>query len=464
MNPLILATCILTALVSTGESSDIQNVAPVREYPMSGAELAIWNDPDFQRRFVDSYIAATDIEPRVTENEREQMLEILELISADDKDKAVELLRKFGTAASSAVFDFTLGNIYLQNERLDQAAANYEVAVRKYRKFRRAWKNLALVHVRRNDYEKALPALTQVIELGGGDAITYGLLGFSYSSVGNELSAESAFRMATLLDPQAMDWKMGLARSLFKQHRYADASALCEALIAAEPERADLWLLQANAFIGLEQPLKAAENFQLVDQLGKSTADSLTGLADIYVNSELFGLAVDSYRRALQMDPQGKLDRAVRAARVLTAQGALPESRQLIEAIEASCGETLEDEDKKGLLKLRARLAVAEGAGDEEASVLEQIVELDPLDGEALILLGQHSRRAENFEQAVFYFERAAGIEGFEADAKVRHGQLLVGQGKYAEALPLLRRAQDLRPRESVQKYIEQIERVSQGR
>ena len=119
---------------------------------------------------------------------------------------------------------------------------------------------MALIYIRQSDFPKALPALTRVVELGGADSLTYGLLGFAYASVEDHLAAESAYRMAILMDPQTLDWKMGLARSLFKQERYAEAVALCDRLIADHPDRADLWLLQANAFIGLKQPLKAAEN------------------------------------------------------------------------------------------------------------------------------------------------------------------------------------------------------------
>ncbi len=434
------------------------------DFSLRASDLALWNSPEFRRRFIDSYIAETDIEPRVTADEREQMLKVLELISGDDMDDAVALLNKYRNAASSAVFDFTLGNIYFQRELLEQAAANYTEAVRKYPKFRRAWKNLGLIHVRREEYAKALPALSRVIELGGGDSVAYGLLGFAYSNTGNDLAAETAFRMATLLDAETMDWKMGLARSLFKQKRYADAASLCGTLIEDEPERTDLWLLQANAYIGLGQPLRAAENFEMVGELGGATRDSLNGLADIYVNEGLFDLAVQAYLGALEKDPRAGIDRPLRATRVMTAQGAFDETVAMLDGIETLRGGELEPGDQKDLLKIRARLAVAQGAGDEEARVLEQIVELDPLDGEALILLGQHSRRSGDLEQAVFYFERAAGIEAFEADAKVRHAQLLVGQRKYPEALALLRRAQDLKPRQHVQDYLEQVEQASKSR
>jgi tetratricopeptide (TPR) repeat protein len=289
-------------------------------------------------------------------------------------------------------------------------------------------------------------------------------LGFAYSSVENNLAAESAYRMAILFDPVTVDWKMGLARSLFKQERYGEAVTLCGTLIADYPDRADLWMLQANAYIGLNQPLKAAENYEFVDRLGKSTADSLNMLGDIYINEELFEMAVNCYIRALEKNPQGSIERMMNAARILTARGAIAETKHMLGRIEAVRGDQLETEDRKNILKLRARIVVAEGAGDEEARVLEDIVALDPLDGEALILLGQHSNRAGDAEKAVFYYERAAAIEKYEADAKVRHAQLLVGKGKYEEALPLLRRAQQIKPSDNIQEYLEQVERVAKSR
>ncbi len=313
-------------------------------------------------------------------------------------------------------------------------------------------------------FEKALPALTRVIELGGSDSLTYGLLGFAYSSVENHLSAESSFRMAVLLDPATIDWKMGLARSLFKQERYAEAVSLCDSLISGNPDRADFWLLQANAYIGLNQPLKAAENYELVDRIGKSTIDSLNMLGDVYINEGLYEMAVDAYIRAMGKGTQYKIERAIRAAKALTARGEIKETRKLIDSIKALHGGQLSTEENKDLLKLRARLAVAEGSGGEEARVLEEIVGLDPLDGEALILLGQHSNRNGDTERAVFYYERAANIEKYEADARVRHAQLLVGMGKYDEALPLLRKAQQLKPRDDVLKYMEQVERIAKPR
>lgn len=428
--------------------------------------LKVWNSPDFQKQFAESYMAETEIEPRVTMEEREQMQEILALISSD---KLLEAAGKLEgeiqrNPAVSAVYDFTLANIYFQQEDYDKAAGIYETAVEKFPKFRRAWKNLGLIYTRNGDYEKAVPALTKVVELGGSDSISYGLLGFAYTNTGKFLSAESAYRMAILLDPETMDWQMGLARSFFKLERYADAVALCQKLVEEHPDRTDLWLLQANAYIGSEQPLKAAEIYELVDQMGQSSPESLNMLGDIYINEKLYSLAADAYLRAMDTTKSNNPDRAVRSAKILVARGAFEETKALIAKIQSKFGGKMNDMSRKELLKMEARIAVAEGGGDEEVRVLKEIVELDPLDGEALILLGQHYGRHDDKEKAEFYYERAANIDKYEADAKVRHAQLLVQHGQYHEALPLLRRAQQVEPRENIQEYMEQVERVAKGR
>ncbi len=432
-----------------------------RDYSLHGGDTNLWRDPDFQRRFVESYLAETDIEPRVNIDETESLQKIAESISDGRMDRAIARLKKDGGPKASAVFDFTLGNIYFQQEEFELAAAAYNIAVDKYPKFRRAWKNLGLIHVRQGEHRAAGYAFTQVIELGGGDALTYGLLGFAYTNTDKPIAAESAYRMATLLDPLTLDWKLGLARSFFKQRRYGDAATLCGELIADQPNSADLWLLQGNAFIGMNQPLRAAENFEFVERLGASTPASLNNLGDIYINEKLFELAVTAYVRAMELDREGDVSRAVRAAGSLTANAAFDDVRRLIAAIEDLHGDLLLPAERKNLLKIKSRIAVAQGMGGEEAEILKEIVEMDPLDGDALVLLGDHSARYENVEEAIFYYERAAGIDGFEARAKKSHGQLLVTQGRYSDALPLLRRVVFLEPTDGLKVYIDQVERLA---
>jgi tetratricopeptide (TPR) repeat protein len=311
-----------------------------------------------------------------------------------------------------------------------------------------------------------------MIVLGGGDAYSYGLLGYAYAAKFDFQPAEAAYRNALLLQPDNTEWRLGLTRCVFKQEKFEDAATLLNELIGRYPDQADFWLLQAHTFLGMKQPLKAAQNLEAVDALGKSTLDSLNTLGDLYAaEGNLMDLAARAYARAIDLDPKQPPARAIRAAEILAAYGALPQAREVA--------------DRRKLLKLEARLAMAEGGGSAESSaataavqaanaaniqaanaadILEEIVKLDPLDGEALMLLGQHYSRQNQPDRAIFFYERAESIAKYEEPAKLRHGQLLVGMGRYADAVPLLRQVQEKTPRDDVARYLEQVERMAKAR
>jgi tetratricopeptide (TPR) repeat protein len=353
--------------------------------------------------------------------------------------------------------------MYFQKDQPEPAADRYRLATAKFPSFRRAWKNLGLVSVRLGRHDEAIKALSRLIELGGGDGLSYGLLGYSYSATGQFVSAESAYRNAVLLQSDLLDWKLGLAQSLLKQRKYAETTSLCDELIERYPDRADFWLLQANAFIGLGQPLKAAEDFEMAARMGKATPQSLYTLGDIYANQSLYDLAGRAYARAIEAAPDQDLERPVRSVEILAQRDALPQSRLLLAKVRETFASTLDEAGRTRLLRLEARLAVADGQGGQAVESLEQIVAIDPLDGEALMLLGQHYGRANEIDRAIFYYERAESLEPFEADAKVRHAQLLVARSQYRDAVPLLKRAQELKPRDEVARYLEQVERIARA-
>jgi tetratricopeptide (TPR) repeat protein len=436
-------------------------LAPARAADDPAPDL--WKDPAFQKAFLGSYGVQSELEPKLTQIELQQMQKILPLMDTDS-DAAVRRLQSLAKPNASAVFDFTLGNLAFQKDQPEEAEAHYRVAVSKFPNFRRALRNLGLIQVRLGQYDDAVRSLSRVIELGGGEGLTYGLLGYAYAATGQALSAESAYRNAVLLQPDLLDWKVGLAQTLLKQQKHAEAAALCGELLERDPERTDLWLLQAGAYVGLGQPLKAAENYEILRRMGKSTVASLATLGDIYVNEGLWDLAASAYGAALDSDPQQDPGRPLRWVAVLSQRGATTQGRALLERMKSAYGERLDAAVRKDLLRQEARLAAAEGADAEALRVLLEIVALDPLDGEALLLLGQQYTRADDLEQAQFYYERAESLEAFEADAKVRRAQILVRQSKYRDAVPLLKRAQEIKPRDDVARYLEQVERLAKTR
>jgi tetratricopeptide (TPR) repeat protein len=426
----------------------------------------LWRNETFVRQFLGSYGMQAEVEPRVTTVEKTELEKVAAMMAQrGGLERARAYLAPLIKPVDTAVFDFTLGSICFQQEQLNAAAQWYQKAVAKFPSFLRAHKNLGVVRVRLGDYAKAVESLTRAIELGAKDGVTFGLLGYAFLMTDEATSAETAYREAIMLQPSVVDWKMGLARCLFKLRKYEEASALCGELIARQPDRAELWLLQANAFLGMKDTAKAAENYEYLDLKGLATPQSLNALGDIYVSEGLIDLAADTYLRAIDKDADPVPARLLQKVEVLVARGAYLAAERLTRRLKALPPERFSSDERKRQLKLEARIAAARGPANAEAArILEEIVTLDPLDGEALILLGQHHASAGDLEKATFMFERAAGVGQHEAEASLRHAQCLVRAGKYQQAIPLLKRTQELRPRDDVARYLEQVERVARAR
>ncbi len=439
--------------------------APPPSMKISQPDLAvIWNDPGFQKSFIGGYGVSADIEPRIAQDDM-ALLELVRQLMAEELPAAETLLKESVRPEVSAVIDLTLGGVQFQQDKIDDALVNYRNAVAKFPNFRRAYRSIGLICTRKSQYEAAIAAFNKMIELGGADAYSYGLLGFCHSARGDYQPSEAAYRNALLLQPDNVEWRLGLTRSVFKQAKYEDAASLLDVLITNYPDKADFWLLQSHTYLGLKQPMKAAVNLEALDSIGKSTVDSLFTLGDIYVSEALPDMALSAYDRAIAKNPSQPVSRSIRAAEVLAARGGLLQSKTLLTHVKANWNDTLSDTDRRKVLKLQARLTMNSGSGDAEtATVLEEVIALDPLDGEALMLLGQHYNRTSQPDKAILYYERAARIDSFAANAKVKIAQVFVAQGRFTEALPLLRDAQSLKPRDDIARYIEQVERASKSK
>lgn len=442
-------------------------VEPIRIAPDA---LDIWRTDTFQRRFTDSYLSVSELEPTPGRRQRDRLEDMRDRLADDDVAGAIQLIeRELRSNPDDALYNMTIANLLVEQNRSDEAVPYFERAIERFPKFRRAHRNLAIIHVRSKPerFAAAIPHLIQTIALGGGDEIIYGLLGYAYEQSNDSVASESAYRMAVMLGPNTQDWKMGLLRTLFAQTRYREAVAYADELLAAQPSNADLWMFQANAFIGLEEPMRAAENFELIDQIGGSTVDTLTTLGDIYVIEGLFGAAVDAYDRALGVDAETAMDRAIRAGRILASRRAYDDTARLIDRIQATG--RADAATRSELQRLRARIIEADGTPEQAIALLETMVAEDPLDAQALIQLGEmRSKLPTDSEEELGHqralaqqaFERAAGVEGFERSAKLALAGLKVKQKQYDDAVTLLKRVQQIESEERVQRFLEEVERL----
>jgi len=417
----------------------------------------VLNDPQWRKAFLGSYGFLSDAEPKVAPSELELLREVIDLMKVNPRAAAAMLQQQSGEK-SSAALDFVLANLEFQNDQLDAAKSHYESALAKFPDFRRAHKNLGLLLVQQGSCPEALPHLSRAVELGDRDGRNYGLLGFCHLGADNTLAAEVAYRNAILAQPDTRDWQLGLARALLAMEHYKDAIALLSHLMASTPDDATLWMLQANAHIGLGEPMAAAVDLEAVRAMGKAKSQSLVLLGDIYMNAGMVDLAKNAYLEVIARDGDGaNFETAYRAADLLLRTRANDQAEEILASIGRAYPKLGQDDELR-VLTLRAKVARAKGRPKEAAKLLESIVKRDGTRGDALLELARYHESNGDRERAMLLLERAGNLEGFEYQALLDQAQLMVTGRDYARAAELLRKALQIRKEPRVEMYLARIE------
>lgn len=429
--------------------------AAAQTRPWEGASVV--EDPAWRNHFLGSYGVLSGVEPELTEPDRELLREVVELMGNDPK-AAIQRLEPHIGDASNASLDFILANLYFQEGELEPAIRYYESALKKFPDFRRAHKNLGLLYVQRGEFRPALQHLIKAVELGDRDGRNYGLIGYSYVNLENYTAAESAYRNAIMQDPDTRDWKLGLVRSLLAMQKYQEAIALLDTLLEEQPDDVTSWMLQANAYLGTDQPAQAAVNLETVRMLGKAPASSLVLLGDIYMKERMTDLAKSAYLDAIESDQGGsQYAAAYRSADLLVKTRSFGEAAEVLASIDRRYKD-LTPEQELDVLTLKAKVARGQGREADAARLLETIVKRDGTRGDALVELANYYHGQGQDEKAFLMLDRAQAIEGFEYQALLTQAQYRVGSKDYEKAAELLRQALQIKSEPRVEQYLARVE------
>lgn len=453
MNKIIITIILATCFINYNSFAKSKNILS-----------EMWSDPAFKKDFTASYGVLSGYEPEINQEEKERLRSIYETINANPLDAIIKLENEI-TDSDSAAFDFILANLYFQENQLTLATQYYNQAINKYPNFRRAYSNLGLVYIIENNFESAITCLSKALELGVVDARSYGLLGYSYYTQGNYYPAEAAYRQAILMQPEVLDWKTGLAQCLLEMGQYQDAVVAIQTLIDEDPSNTDYWILQSNAYLGLDQTLKAASNLEVVKRLGKSDLNILSLLGDIYMNNEMPELALVAYLEAINLAKETNLDTLVHSAELFTRLGNYKEAESFINEIRSNFNfeKNSNNEEDLKLLICEAKIARSKGEDDLAASLLIKIIERDLLNGDAIIELANYYADKGMFSEAYTRFEQAQSILEHERPALIAHAQVLVSQKKYSSALSLLNRALLIESDRNLKDFKNKVEKASRN-
>ena len=413
--------------------------------------------------------ATTAVEPGILSTEAEAVRGVADFAQEKPRE-ALKKLTEIVTPDSSAMLDFIIGNLNFQLDEHEEALKFYEAAVRKAPNFAKAYKNLGYLALQSEKLDEALKAFIKAAQLGNEEGAVFGLISYIYLSQENFLSAESAYRIAIMKMPANVDWKLGIGRADLAHQKNLDVINVMGELISADPSKRDYWLVQANSFLALGDVMDAAYDYEIMARLGMGDKETFQALGNIYVSQNKPTVALIAYMAGLDLKEPLSMDSILGAAEVMGARGAIEEATKIADRVEEIYGRNADKEQTIRLLKLQSQLAIARQDDTAAEGYLERLVKLDESDGQTMLLLADFYGRSGEYDKAESLFKKAEAIPGSEADACVKHAQMLVGRSDYEDAIPLLEKAveilgktDDTKRLDNVHRYLEAVRRFNRN-
>lgn len=421
MRFLLSSFLFLTTLVSAQESPP--TVLPIDP---------LWESDAFRKTVTGSYGIDSQIEPRITTDEEFYLDAAAAAMAEKDRGKAIRTLTDSSLLERSPAMLFMLGTFLFEEDRREESAARLEEALALFPNFRDAHRNLAIVHIRDEEWEKAKKHLVRAMELGSREAVTLGLLGYCHAVAGHSQAALDAYRIASLSQPEEKQWKLGQAQALAQLGDSNRANRIYQEILEHEPGDWNLWLNQADGWVALGRPLEAMANLEAARRAGALPPEGILSLGHLFLENELLPLAVARYREAFESEETVPNERKIEALEYLTQREHYPEAAGLLEILPATGMTNLGDENLEGRYQRVSSLVEIE-TGDPErgAARLEAWLERNPIDGEALLLLGRHRESEGKREIAEMLFEQATGVPETAAAAHRAWGNLLLSERDY---------------------------------
>jgi len=275
---------------------------------------------------------------------------------------------------SSALLAEELSDLYSQSGRMREGQTDAEQAIKQSPNDLAAHRVLARIYVRQIDAQRgrvnetmlrqAVQEYQKITELAPKDADAWVWLGRLQSASQNMDGAERAFRKALDIDPDNEDGLTGLATVLGIKGDGTGAADLLKRASEKNP-----------------------------------SPDSLKRLADAYEQMKEYGLAADTLRRALELNPQ----------------------------------------DAPDIERKMARYLISAERYDDALEAYQDLVNDDPSDADSYLRMSQLYRQKRDLAKAREASDKAKAIDPNNVEIRMNEAYILQADGKTAEAIEVIR-------------------------
>ena len=268
----------------------------------------------------------------------------------------------------------------------------------------------------------------------------------------------SAYQQALTMEPDVRDWKTALMYAMNETRQYAAGLALVEQMLQSEPNDQVLWLYRSYMALNTNERGLALTSLETAMRLGDDSVANKQVAAALHMERGSLARAVELLKSA----PAADLDFQFidQALGWLNYENEWDYFRDLLAAANAR-RDLLDNLQGSRLLTHVSSLQLHDGDRRAAIATLQQAIELDSSNAEALITLGQAYRDERDLNRAELMFQRASAFDLYRENALVSLAQIAIDQQNFQRALELLRDVVGRNPaRTDLQRNVDVLENL----
>lgn len=333
----------------------------------------------------------------------------------------------------SASMLYVIGHTYFSLQRYRPAETAFRLSLQAGGNIR-AHESLGMLYLRTERYADAHEQLARAVALGRNTALVHAAIGLADVKMRRYSAAAADFERALVLAPDDRGAQRGLLLALTETREHAKANALVEQLLRAEPDDRDLWLYRARIALTANERASALASLETALRLGDDSAESRRACFELQMESGNVARGVELLRglRAREL-PFPLVDQALDW---LANENEWDRFRELSGSVDRAA---LGGVEQSRLLTRRAMLAVHDGNRRGASTALQEALELDPANAEALLALGQIYRTERDYGRADLLLRRASDYGAVRDNALVARAEVAIDQENFDGALTFLR-------------------------
>jgi len=358
----------------------------------------------------------------------------------------------------SATLLYLIGHIYFSDEQYEPAETAFKSALIPLPDYIRVHESLGLLYLQTKRFDESRVHLAHAVSLGMNTANLFGALGYLNQQTNNYWGASSAYQQAMIQEPDNANWQRGLLYSLVQTYQYQSALTLVEQLLQADPDDANLWVFRTQLSIQAGEKSAALTSLETAIRLGENQVANLQVCASLHMELGSIARAVE----LLQSGFAQGMDFVFinQALEWLEQQGEWTYLEAMLTTMRSDWS-GLDDEKRSRVLTREASVSLNKDQQAAARAALQEALQLDPSNADALMALGAIQRDARNYNQAELLFQRASAYTRYRENALISLAQLAIDQDNFQRALQLLREVVSNNPaRSDLSRNIDSLENL----